>query len=103
MLALHNICLPKHSIDQCQDALIYHLLSGACINHNMDVTQCGSVRCPDRGTCHNLSVEFKSAAEMAYAALNFVISSNISTDKLLKIVRTLGFNFSEIKTATRPQ
>jgi hypothetical protein len=37
VLGLHGIHpLTKHSIDQCHDALIYHLLNGACVDHHMD-------------------------------------------------------------------
>jgi hypothetical protein len=93
-LACHDIDSCGLSIEQCRHALLYHLLSGACVNYNMDANQRGRRR-PDRATCRNFSVGIKSADELACVALNVVLTADanlITTDRLFDVVSALGFD-----------
>jgi len=95
-LACHGI-MPRHStISECQEMMIHHLLTGACVDFETDVRP-GESR-PNRATCRNIAVGFNSAAELACAALNVVVSADVkslSTDRLSTVAQTLGFDSSQ--------
>ena len=93
-LTLHTI--PHHDMDlvQCRQALIHHLVTGACADHNSDVNLVSRL---DRSTCRAVAQNFDSAAAMSAAALNIILAAEhtkISTEHLCHVAAALNFAIS---------
>ena len=87
-LAHHSIPSDDLSISDCRRQLILHLLTGACVDLEMDVRH-------ERVTCRSVAIGFKSAAELASANLNVIVSAtseNLPTARMAIIAQTLGFD-----------
>jgi len=95
VLHRHGICSSELSFDQCQQAIVYHLLSGACVINNEGVDMNSSSRLRgEKSDCRDFAIGFQSAAELADVALDIVVSADarsMSTERLADIVRALGF------------
>lgn len=74
---------------QCRQALIHHLVSGACVEHKSDVHPHSKL---DRSTCAVIAEEFDSAASMTTAVLDIILAANdktISTEHLCHVAVAL--------------
>jgi hypothetical protein len=72
-LVLHT--LPHHNMNlvQCREALIHHLVTGACADHCADVDSTSKL---DRSTCSVIAKDFDSAASMSAAVLNIILNAD---------------------------
>jgi len=57
-LHLHSISCDNLTWFQCQQVLVSHLLTGACVNYDCDVS---TSSCPDHSTYRNIAAGFKSS------------------------------------------
>ncbi|KAJ7204982.1 hypothetical protein GGX14DRAFT_397918 [Mycena pura] len=93
-LALHAVPHNNMNLIQCRHALIHHLVSGACVEHKSDVLPHSKL---DRSTCAVIAEEFDSAASMAIAALDIILTANdkkMSTEYLCHVAAALNIRLS---------
>jgi hypothetical protein len=77
---------------QCRQALIHHLMTGACADCISDVNSSLTL---DRSTCRAVAQDFDSAASMSAAVLNIILTakhSEISTEHLCHVAAALNIS-----------
>ena len=81
LLAVHGVNTYLFSLSECQNALVLHILTGACTNFIFNSpssqTSVSVFLCPstDVSACHQISVTFKFASD-ACAVIDLIVSSD---------------------------
>jgi hypothetical protein len=72
-LTLHTV--PHHNMNlvQCRQALIHHLITGACVDHSSDITPSSRL---DRSTCRAVAQDFETAASMSAAVPDIILTAD---------------------------
>ncbi|KAJ7234431.1 hypothetical protein C8J57DRAFT_1531590 [Mycena rebaudengoi] len=89
-LELHAIPHYEMTLIQCRHALIHHLATGACVDHQSDVLATAR---PDRSACHALAQDFKNAAAMSEAVLTLILEADhkkMATENLCHVASSLN-------------
>ncbi|KAJ6592649.1 hypothetical protein B0H19DRAFT_1245492 [Mycena capillaripes] len=88
-LALQTVPHHDMSLSQCRQALIHHLVSGACVEHKSDVHLHSKL---DRSTCAVIAEEFESPTSMTAAILELILATDvkkITTEHLCHVAAAL--------------
>ncbi|KAJ7258656.1 hypothetical protein C8J57DRAFT_1644624 [Mycena rebaudengoi] len=89
-LALHTVPHQNMSLVQCRQALIHHLITGACVDHMVDIDSTTKL---DRSTCCAVAKDFDLAASMSAVILDIVLTADhkkMSTEHLCHVADALN-------------
>ncbi|KAJ7240189.1 hypothetical protein C8J57DRAFT_1245408 [Mycena rebaudengoi] len=82
---------------QCQQALIHHIITGACFDNPENANDAPSTARAELATCRAVSRGFSSAAEVSEAALNVILnagSKQMSTEHYCHVAAAMNITTS---------